>query len=93
MLPDPREKPWVTVDEAVALPGWPLGRTQTYAAVKAGAIGSLRLGRFLVIPTIELWRMANLDPHNGNGAPAEGPATETSATRTTDQADRREPSS
>ena len=71
MLPDPREKPWLTVDEAVATPGWPLGRTQTYAAVKAGAIRSLRLGSRLAIPTVELWRMAGLDINGG--APAGAP--------------------
>ena len=77
MLPDPREKPWLTVDEAVATPGWPLGRTQTYAAVKAGAIRSLRLGSRLAIPTVELWRMAGLDV-NANGAPGGAPHDPTS---------------
>jgi hypothetical protein len=72
VLPDPREKPWLTVDEAVATPGWPLGRTQTYAAVKAGAIRSLRLGSRLAIPTVELWRLAGLDANDG--ASARGPA-------------------
>lgn len=76
MLPDPREKPWLTVDETVATPGWPLGRTQTYAAVKSGAIRSLRLGSRLAIPTVELWRMAGLDANNSGapeGAPHESP--------------------
>lgn len=51
-LPDPRECPTVTVEEAAAILG--VSRGSAYEAVRNGTIASLRIGRRLLIPTAHL---------------------------------------
>jgi hypothetical protein len=63
MLPDPRERPLLTVEQLVAerlIPG--KGRSAIYVAVMAGEIESVRIGRRLYVVTAGLWRLAGLDP-------------------------------
>ena len=54
-LPDPRERPTVTVDEVAVILG--VSRGTAYAAVRDGTIASLRIGRRLVVPTARLIAM------------------------------------
>jgi excisionase family DNA binding protein len=63
-LPDPRVKPWMTIDEA--LPWLPCGRNVAYEAVRSGEIPSLRIGRNIAIPTSWLWSVAGLNPSEGS---------------------------
>ncbi len=51
-LPDPREQPTVTVEEAALILG--VSRATAYAAARDGTIVALRIGRRLVIPTARL---------------------------------------
>lgn len=54
-LPDPREKPWLTVAELAAITGE--GQKVIRAAVDAGQLPSLRIGRYVRIPTAALLRL------------------------------------
>lgn len=60
MLPNPRETPTVSVEEAGRLLG--ISRGSAYEAVKAGEIPSVRLGRRIVVPTAALRRLLAADP-------------------------------
>lgn len=66
MLPDPRETPFLTVEEAGQLIG--LGRSQAYVNAHAylnsdGAEGlpCIRFGRAMRVPTAALWKLAQLE--------------------------------
>lgn len=60
-LPDPAERPLLTVDELVELvPG--LGRSAAYSAVSFGEIPSIRYGRKIFIPVATLRRQWGIDP-------------------------------
>lgn len=56
---DPSTSPTTTIDEAAQLLG--VSRNSAYAAVKAGELPSIRIGRRLLIPTAALRRMLMLD--------------------------------
>lgn len=67
LLPHPRQRPTLPLGEALSWAG--IGRTAGYAAAReyertGGASGfpAIRVGRRLVVPTAELWRMVGLDP-------------------------------
>lgn len=51
-LPDPDTTPTVTVEQAGEILG--LSRQSAYSAVSRGEIPSLRFGRRLVVPTVQL---------------------------------------
>jgi excisionase family DNA binding protein len=51
-LPDPREKPWLTVAELAAITGE--GEKAIRAALDAGHLPMLRVGRYVRIPTAAL---------------------------------------
>lgn len=53
------ERPFIRVEDAAAFLG--IGRQQAYAAVRSGAIPSIRVGRSWRIPTAALRRLAGLD--------------------------------
>lgn len=53
------QQAFVTVDDAAAFLG--IGRQAAYAAVRAGQIPSIRVGRSWRIPTSALRRLADLD--------------------------------
>lgn len=78
MIPDPRERPVLSVEEAGRILG--LGRSASYEAVRKGEIPSLRLGRRRVVPTAALRRLLELDV---DGAPvvAGAPVTDIAARR------------
>lgn len=73
MIPDPREQPTLSVEEAGRLCG--LGRSASYDAARRGELPTLRFGRRVVVPTAILLRNLGLQPQtNGTPAPSEGPA-------------------
>ncbi len=53
------ERPFIRVEDAAIYLG--IGRQQAYAAVRSGAIPSIRVGRSWRIPTAALRRLAGLD--------------------------------
>jgi len=53
------ERPFIRVEDAATYLG--IGRQQAYAAVRSGAIPSIRVGRSWRIPTAALRRLAGLD--------------------------------
>ena len=62
-LPDPKNRPTLSVDEVADLLG--LDRKTVYASVSSGEIPSLRVGRRILVPT--RW-LADLDESAGNRA-------------------------
>src|SRR5689334_2211745 len=61
-LPEPTERPTITVAEAGAVLG--LSRSASYGAARAGAIPTLRFGRRLLVPTHQLRGMLGM-PEGG----------------------------
>lgn len=59
LVPEPTERPTVTVDEAAQILG--ISRSSAFSAVRRGDIPSLQIGRRLVVPTAALRRMLQLD--------------------------------
>jgi excisionase family DNA binding protein len=53
-MPDPRERPWLTVAELADITGE--GQKALRAAIDAGQIPSVRVGRYVRIPTARLMR-------------------------------------
>jgi excisionase family DNA binding protein len=51
-MPDPRERPWLTVAELADITGE--GQRALRAAIDAGQIPSVRVGRYVRIPTARL---------------------------------------
>jgi excisionase family DNA binding protein len=58
VLPDPAERPTLTVDEVAEILG--LDRKTVYAAVNSGELPSLRVGRRILVPTS--WLAARITP-------------------------------
>ncbi len=58
MLPDPRQRPTISVEEAGELFG--LGRAAAYAAVKRGDIEAIRFGKRWLVPTAKVLRQLGL---------------------------------
>lgn len=62
MIPQAEVKPLLSVDELLAVaPGWPLGRSATYQAMKQGELPVVRVGRRQFIPTAALRALLCLD--------------------------------
>ena len=59
LLPDPKFRPVLTVPEAAKV--LDISRGSAYAAVDAGEIPSIRLGRRIVVPTAALARLLDQD--------------------------------
>ena len=59
-LPDPRERPWLKVAELVEITGE--GEKAIRAAIDAGHIPHIKVGRYIRIPTAEFRRRVGLDP-------------------------------
>lgn len=85
MIPDPRERPTLTVPEAGALVG--LGRSASFDAVKRGEIPALRFGRRLAVPTARLLEMLGLGVPTGS-SDSETPAPRPGLALVTDAAKR-----
>lgn len=58
-LPDPREKPWLTVAELAEITGE--GEKAIRAAIDAGQLPCLRISRYVRIPTAQLLRQLEGD--------------------------------
>ena len=59
-VPDPRERPTLTVDEVGRILG--ISRSLAYEGVRIGDIPSIRVGRRIIVPTAALRRLLELDP-------------------------------
>lgn len=59
MLPDPQERPTLSVEEAGRLVG--LGRSASYDAARRGEIPTLKFGRRVVVPTAAFCRLLGID--------------------------------
>lgn len=59
-LPIPRERPWLSVDEVAEITGE--GSKAIRAAIAAGQIPHLNVGRYIRVPTAALWALVGLDP-------------------------------
>lgn len=59
-LPDPAERPTLTVEEAAKLLG--IGRTAAYECVRRGELPVLHFGRRLLVSVAELRRLVGIDP-------------------------------
>lgn len=62
-LPDPREKPWLTVAELAAITGE--GEKAIRAALDAKQLPSLRVGRYVRIPTAALLTQLGITTEEG----------------------------
>jgi excisionase family DNA binding protein len=58
-LPDPNVEPTISVERLAALLG--VARGTAYAAVKAGTVPSIRIGRRVVIPTARVLTMLGIE--------------------------------
>ncbi len=69
-IPDPCERPWLTVAELAAITGE--GEKALRAAIGAGQLPAIRVGRYVRIPTARLMReVLGIDAEdNGPGPPA-----------------------
>lgn len=65
MIPDPAERPTLTIEETAVCLG--IGRTAAYEAARRGDIPTLRLGRRLLVPTAGLRRLLQLDSPEEEG--------------------------
>lgn len=59
VVPDPAERPTMTVDETASVLG--VSRSTAYESIRTGDIPSIRLGRRLVVPTAAVRKMLQLD--------------------------------
>lgn len=66
LLPDPRERPTVTVPEAGELLG--LSRATAYESAGRGELPTIRMGRRLLVPTAGLLRLLHLDERDPDRA-------------------------
>ncbi len=58
-IPDPRERPTLSIEEAAELLG--IGRSAAYECARRSQLPTLRLGRRLRVPTAELRRLVGID--------------------------------
>ncbi|SFI43968.1 helix-turn-helix domain-containing protein [Nocardioides psychrotolerans] len=66
-IPDPRDKPWLTVAELCAITGE--GEKTIRAALAAGQLPCLDVGRFKRIPTAALLAVLGIEPTAPTSAP------------------------
>jgi excisionase family DNA binding protein len=60
MIPNPVERPTITVEEAAEILG--IGRSAAYAAIHRGELAAIRIGRTLKVPTAPLLKMLGIHP-------------------------------
>jgi excisionase family DNA binding protein len=58
-VPDPSERPTLTLDETAPILG--ISRDSAYKGAAAGEIPTIRIGRRLLVPTAALRRLLGLD--------------------------------
>lgn len=73
-LPEPAERPWLTVAEVAAITGE--GEKAIRAALDAGHLPLLRVGRYVRVPTARLRQLLGIDASSPDTASAsvEAPA-------------------
>lgn len=71
-LPDPAERPWLTVSELAEITGE--GEKAIRAALDAGQLPLLRVGRYVRIPTARLRQVLGIDPAGADTAARSLPA-------------------
>jgi excisionase family DNA binding protein len=71
-VPDPSERPTITIDEVCPILG--LSRSATYQAASNGEIPTIRIGRRILVPTAALRRMLQLEPGSAVTADARASA-------------------
>lgn len=59
MLPNPKERPTITVEEAAQVLG--ISRNSAYEAAHSGELPVVRLGRRLLVPTARLLKLLGHD--------------------------------
>jgi len=59
-LPDPRDRPWLTVAEVAEITGE--GEKAIRAAIAAGQLPHLDIGRYVRVPTSSLCALAGITP-------------------------------
>lgn len=64
-IPDPREKPWLTVKELAEITGE--GEKVLRGAISAGQLPHLAVGRYVRIPTAALRVQLGIDPESTDG--------------------------
>jgi excisionase family DNA binding protein len=57
-LPDPRERPWLTVAEVAEITGE--GEKAVRAAIAAGQLPRIDVGRYVRVPTAALWQLCRI---------------------------------
>lgn len=74
-IPDPRDRPTLTVEEAGRIVG--IGRSAAFAAAERGELPTIRFGRRLVVPTAALCSLLGIDPDpiRDDAPPVEGEAS------------------
>lgn len=72
-LPDPREKPWLTVAELAAITGE--GEKAIRRALAAGQLPLLQVGRYPRIPTAALLAQLGITPDDSDAGDSTSPAT------------------
>jgi excisionase family DNA binding protein len=65
-LPEPAERPWLTVAEVAQITGE--GEKAIRAALDAGQLPLLRVGRYVRIPTARLRQVLGIDPEMADTA-------------------------
>ena len=65
MLPNPDERPTLTVDMAASVLG--ISRNSAYEGVRSGQIPSVRIGRRILVPTARLIDLLGIEPSGGRG--------------------------
>jgi excisionase family DNA binding protein len=59
VIPDPSDKPTMTVEEVALVLG--ISRASAYQAVRTGEVPSVRIGHRIVIPTAAVRRILEVD--------------------------------
>ena len=67
-LPDPRDRPWLTVAEVAGITGE--GEKVIRAALDAGHLPLLRVGRYVRVPTQRLYDLLGMSPDTSEAGPA-----------------------
>jgi hypothetical protein len=75
-LPDPRDRPWLTVAEVSTITRE--GEKAVRAALSSGQLPRLDVGRYVRIPTAALWDLCGIPLNSSEAEPASSALAETS---------------
>ncbi len=68
MIPDPREQPTMTIEEARRFLN--ISRASAYSAAASGDLPTIRIGRRLLVPTAALRRLLGITDEQYDPQPA-----------------------